>query len=676
MVLDACQNDFMLVGGGAVLDAPTIKPRLECGLGSIPALNPSFEGQIADLQAVVGRTSDKESNWGLFRLLEPEYKDAFSRIGILTFDTPDLRVPYERFQKALESQGLKVTSFQAAPGSLDNIRTYVQPFVDKADTLVLAVEVVIMRRLTGTSEITRMAVTLVLLLGIFAALNWIWDPSAPKVVRPMFDGRAVVLWGQRLPLHDLLVMALALAVGAALRWLLYRSRAGMEMRGAVDDPTLMVLNGLPVQAAQLSWVTGTTTAVLTGVLIAPRTSLAAGALSLLVMNAFAAAVVGRLRSLPLTILGATILGLSTAYAQGYIGSRPDLPAGRYLIGLVNIVPVIVLFTALQFLPQARLRQTRAARAREISERPTWSGSLVLALLCVLVTAALAPLLSVGDLHNMTNVWGVALIALSLVPLLGWAGRLAVCPFAFAAIGAVTVAHLAPAGQLWSLVLAGLAAALVGALLSFPGARLSPLYLARATAAFAVACDNWLWRLPPFDLVLRVPLTNRTLYRQQVHIFQGGALEVNRPHLPGLDLSGDHAFLLFGAVVFALALLALTALRRSDLGLRMLALKDSPLGYATVGLDGRLADFRTPEYSWPRTPVDLVWETTRGMGAGFGYNAEETDAHRIPIEDLVGLYRAVRRAGGRMLLNVGPHANGTIPEPEAARLLRLGELVGD
>ncbi|HTN99331.1 MAG TPA: ABC transporter substrate-binding protein [Microthrixaceae bacterium] len=141
-VIDACQSDFMLVGGGAALDAPTIEPRLECGLGSIPAFNPSYEGQIADLQAVVGRTSQKESNWGLFRLLEPEYSESFKKIGILTVDTPDVRVAYERFQKVLEAQGLDVTSFQAVAVSLDNVRTYVQPLVGKTEALVLALPAV------------------------------------------------------------------------------------------------------------------------------------------------------------------------------------------------------------------------------------------------------------------------------------------------------------------------------------------------------------------------------------------------------------------------------------------------------------------------------------------------------------------------------------------------------
>lgn len=449
----------------------------------------------------------------------------------------------------------------------------------------LVVEAGIMRRLEGTSEITRMAVTLALLVGIVAGINWIWDPRAVKVVPPLLDGHALHVLGQRLPAYDLLVMAIGVVVGLVLRWLLYRHRAGVQMRGTVDDRTLIVLNGVsPIRTAQLSWVVGASTAVLAGVLIAPKTALSAGALALLIMNAFAAAVVGRLRSLPLTILGALILGLTTAYAQGYVGSRPDFPGGRYLIGLVNVVPVVVLFVALQFLPQERLRSTKALQAREISTLPSWRGTAILAASVVVATIALAPLLAVGDLHNMTKVWGIALIALSLVPLLGWAGRLSVCPFAFAAIGAILTAHLAPEGQIWGLVVAGVGAALVGALLSLPGARLSPLYLALATAAFAIALDNWIFRLPEFDLVIRIPFTDTTLYRQPVEIFQGGSLTVRRPTLPGLDLSGDHAFLIFTSVVFAVALFVLTALRRSDLGLRMLALKDSPLGYATVGLN--------------------------------------------------------------------------------------------
>ena len=86
---------------------------------------------------------------------------------------------------------------------------------------------------------------------------------------------------------------------------------------------------------------------------------------------------------------------------------------------------------------------------------------------------------------------------------------------------------------------------------------------------------------------------------------------------------------------------------------------------------RLGDFRTPEFSFPDDDVGFVWETTRGLGSGFGYNAQETDAHRIDPEALVSMYDDVRRAGGNMLLNVGPLADGTISEAESSRIRHLG-----
>lgn len=88
----------------------------------------------------------------------------------------------------------------------------------------------------------------------------------------------------------------------------------------------------------------------------------------------------------------------------------------------------------------------------------------------------------------------------------------------------------------------------------------------------------------------------------------------------------------------------------------------------------LSDFRTPEYSWPTDAVPFVWETTRGLGAGFGYNAEETDAHKIDPRALVRMYHDIRSAGGNMLLNVGPMADGTITEVETERVLELGRSI--
>lgn len=86
---------------------------------------------------------------------------------------------------------------------------------------------------------------------------------------------------------------------------------------------------------------------------------------------------------------------------------------------------------------------------------------------------------------------------------------------------------------------------------------------------------------------------------------------------------------------------------------------------------RLADFRTPEYSLPPADAGYAWEATRGLGAGFGHNAAEPDDLRIDPDDLVALERSIRAAGGRLLLNVGPTADGTIKPAEAERLRYLG-----
>ena len=100
----------------------------------------------------------------------------------------------------------------------------------------------------------------------------------------------------------------------------------------------------------LAWAIGCSLAALAGILMAPVLTLSHTVLTLLVVNAYAAAMLGRLRSLPLTFLGALILGLADAYATGY------LPTGnQYLTGLRPAIPVILLFIVLILIPSARLR---------------------------------------------------------------------------------------------------------------------------------------------------------------------------------------------------------------------------------------------------------------------------------------------------------------------------------
>ena len=98
-----------------------------------------------------------------------------------------------------------------------------------------------------------------------------------------------------------------------------------------------------------SWAIGSSLASLAGILLVSYVGLDYYQLTFLVINAFAAAMLGRLQSLPLTFVGAIVLGLGQAYVVGY------LPTSNLLNGLQAALPAFLLFVVLIFVPQVRLR---------------------------------------------------------------------------------------------------------------------------------------------------------------------------------------------------------------------------------------------------------------------------------------------------------------------------------
>lgn len=85
-----------------------------------------------------------------------------------------------------------------------------------------------------------------------------------------------------------------------------------------------------------------------------------------------------------------------------------------------------------------------------------------------------------------------------------------------------------------------------------------------------------------------------------------------------------------------------------------------------------ADFRTVEYGTGDHLKGVKWESTRGLGLAFGYNAAEATDDYMNAEQLLALYREVVAGGGNLLINVGPRADGSIVEVQSTPLLALGE----
>ena len=83
------------------------------------------------------------------------------------------------------------------------------------------------------------------------------------------------------------------------------------------------------------------------------------------------------------------------------------------------------------------------------------------------------------------------------------------------------------------------------------------------------------------------------------------------------------------------------------------------------------DYTTPEYASYAQVTEHKWEATRGIGRSFGYNANEGADDYLSITELVRSLVDIVSKNGNLLLNVGPMADGTIPDLQRDRLLGLG-----
>jgi branched-subunit amino acid ABC-type transport system permease component len=441
----------------------------------------------------------------------------------------------------------------------------------------------VMRGLRGTSEATKIIVPISVMLGFLALSTWIWDPipSTPRIFSKFFgNSRTVSIAGINITWHELIAIGLAVVIAAALRFLFYRTKSGVAMRAVVDDPDLLELNGgRPERLAMLSWALGAFLAALAGVLITPIQggAMSANALTLLVIDAFAAAMFGRLRSLPRTFLGAAVLGLAANYVIAYFPSDKWTWTGNFRVSL----PMILLFAVLIVLPQDRLRGATVLRTRERFRLPTVRNAAVWGVVLVAVMWLLRSIRQPTAINTLAFGMTLAIIALSLVLLTGFAGEINLAAMSFGAIGAIVVFHFGRNGvgpgswtDIWGYLLAAVVCAVVGAVVALPSLRLRGLYLALSTMAFGVFVSN---------MVLReIGDRKMPLLHTRFNIFPSGNLTVARPKFGPVDLRSMPTFLMFITVLFALLGVALIALRHSSYGRRLTAMKDSPAASATLG----------------------------------------------------------------------------------------------
>jgi alpha-L-fucosidase len=84
------------------------------------------------------------------------------------------------------------------------------------------------------------------------------------------------------------------------------------------------------------------------------------------------------------------------------------------------------------------------------------------------------------------------------------------------------------------------------------------------------------------------------------------------------------------------------------------------------------DYITPEYSSGLTALGRKFEVCRGIGMSFGYNQLDDETTYASSTELIHLLINSVADGGNLLLNIGPKANGEIPDIQKQRLFEIGQ----
>lgn len=156
---------------------------------------------------------------------------------------------------------------------------------------------------------TRSAVTVGPLL-LLISLSFILFGNKPQPFSPILSGPAFSIGGVVVSQVTVATVVLAVAVAVACRLVLTRTSIGTKLRALSERPTTAELIGIPARPLSVAvWaVTGLISALVI-IIVAPSQSNDATSLSMLIVPASAAALLGAFRRLDLAVIGGLVLGL-------------------------------------------------------------------------------------------------------------------------------------------------------------------------------------------------------------------------------------------------------------------------------------------------------------------------------------------------------------------------------
>jgi ABC-type branched-subunit amino acid transport system ATPase component/branched-subunit amino acid ABC-type transport system permease component len=453
-----------------------------------------------------------------------------------------------------------------------------------APLLGIVLDAAVFKPLARANESAKIMATVGLLLAIPALTEWIMDgiinifgvhlPTSTTVLQVGFPaGLGPVpqkTW--HIPPHipitsnELVVVISAAVCAFGLWFLMRRTPLGLQMRAVVDRHSLARIRGVnDAKTSRYAWVIGNVLAALAGVVAAPIIgAISTSGYTSIMIVASAAAVIGGLRSIPLTFVGGLVLGIIQNLVAGYIKVN--------ISGFADSVPIVVLILALLVLARDRSRRGGSAAddsppLEYLSLIPIWRRAAP----WVAATAFLVVyvLFLANDFWAGTIAQGLALslIFLSFVVVTGMGGMVSLAQATFSTMAGLTTGLLFNQYGVpffAAIAIALVVTALLGLIVALPALRLGGLPLALATLALALLGDNVLFQWNWFD-------NNTTGWT------------IPRPKIGPLDLTSNRTMAISLLVLALVIMVLIHNLKRSTWGRSIAAVRSSEIAASTSGV---------------------------------------------------------------------------------------------
>jgi ABC-type branched-subunit amino acid transport system ATPase component/ABC-type branched-subunit amino acid transport system permease subunit len=432
-------------------------------------------------------------------------------------------------------------------------------------------QLLIMYPMRRSAPIARVVATLAVLVVLETAARLRYGP-AYRPVEALLPENVVKLAGVKVAVDGLIILGLATVLTVAL-WLVYRfTRFGLATTAVAENVrAAAALGWSPNTVAAINWSIGGTLAGGAGILLAPLLGFSPTAYTLTIVPALAVAVIAGFRSFPLALAGGVVIGIigsegvyiQTRYPHGFFGFIPSS-------GLSTAAPFVVMILFMVIRGQALpLRGDIADRLPKLG-----TGIVRVKTVIVVFTVAVIAIWATGTVWStaVSNSAAVALIALSIVVITGYAGQLSLAQYGVAGLAALFSSRLADAAGLpfpLAAVLGIGLTVLVGLVVALPAVRVRGVGLAVVTLGMAVVINSAVLSNPDWT---------------------GGYVTgtvVPSPRLFGMDLQSiahPHRWATFCLVVLAVAALMVCNLRRGRSGRRLIAVRGNERAAASLGLN--------------------------------------------------------------------------------------------